>query len=88
MLFDQFMIICVLLNTIVMAMDRYGIDPHTEKVLNNLNLAFTYIFIYEMTVKLLAIGPKKYTASKWNLIDGAVVLLSVIEIIVESQATN
>ena len=36
-----------------------------------------------MVVKLLAIGPRKYSASKWNLLDGGVVLLSIIEIIVE-----
>ena len=53
-------------------------------MLNNFNLAFTYIFIYEMTVKLIALGPKKYCASKWNLLDGGVVLLSIIEIIVDA----
>ena len=50
---------------------------------NFANLVFTYIFIYEMIIKLLAIGPRKYVASKWNLIDGFVVLLSVVEIIAE-----
>ena len=84
--FEHFMTLCVLLNTIVMSMDRYGIEPDLEQVLSNINLAFTYIFIYEMTVKLLAIGLKKYTASKWNLLDGGVVLLSILEIIVEQQS--
>lgn len=53
-----------------------------------MNELFTWIFIYEMAVKLLAIGPKKYTASKWNLLDGGVVLLSIMELIMESQQSN
>ena len=77
------MTLCVFLNTFVMALDRYGIEERTEIILNNLNLTFTYIFIYELVVKLLAIGPKKYVSSNWNLIDGFVVLLSVIEIIMD-----
>ena len=87
-LFENFMTFCVLLNTVVMSMDRYGIDDETENLLNTMNLVFTYIFIYEMATKLLAIGPKKYVASRWNLLDGGVVLLSIVEIIIESQSKN
>ena len=87
-LFEHFMTFCVLINTVVMAMDRHGIEPELERILNNCNLAFTCIFIYEMSVKLLAIGPRKYSASKWNLLDGGVVLLSIIEIIVEQQTSS
>ena len=49
-----------------------------------MNLIFTWIFIIEMTLKLLARGPKKYTAEKMNLLDGAVVILSIVEIIMEA----
>ena len=87
-IFENFMTFCVLLNTVVMSMDRYGIDDETESLLNTMNLVFTYIFIYEMATKLLAIGPKKYVASRWNLLDGGVVLLSIVEIIIESQSKS
>lgn len=36
-------------------------------------------------MKLLATGPKKYAAESMNLLDAAVVILSIIEIIIESQ---
>ena len=52
--------------------------------LNFINMVFTYIFIYEMVVKIAAIGIKKYSASKWNLLDGGIVLLSIIEVIFEN----
>ena len=53
-------------------------------MLSQMNAVFTYAFIYEMSVKLLALGPRKYTASRWNLLDGGVVMLSLIELILES----
>lgn len=81
--FEHLMTFCVLLNTVVMSLDHYQIELETENLLNSFSDLFTYIFIYEMSVKLLAIGPKKYVASKWNLLDGGVVLLSIVEIIVE-----
>ena len=36
----------------------------------------------EMTCKLLAVGPKKNAAEKMNLLDGGVVMLSIIEIVI------
>lgn len=87
-LFEHFMTLCVIINTVVMSMDRYGIEESTDKILSQMNEVFTYIFIFEMGTKLLAIGPKKYAASKWNLLDGGVVILSIIELIIESQRDN
>ena len=43
---------------------------------------FTWIFIVEMGCKLLAIGPKKYVGETMNILDGAVVSLSIIELVI------
>ena len=43
-----------------MAMDSYDIEEQTKADLEFLNEIFTWIFIIEMTLKLLARGPKKY----------------------------
>lgn len=80
-LFENFLTLCVLLNTIVMAMNSYDIDEKTQADLEFLNEIFTWIFIVEMTLKLLARGPRKYSSERMNLLDGAVVILSVVEII-------
>ena len=83
-LFENFLTMCVLFNTVGMAMDAYDIKQKTKEDLEFMNLIFTWIFIVEMTLKLLARGPKKYTAEKMNLLDGAVVILSIVEIIMEA----
>ena len=87
-LFDNFMTISVLINTIVMAMDRYGIDKEEAKILDNLNQVFTWIFIAEMTSKLLAYGPAKYVGDRMNILDGCVVILSIIEIVIEETGSG
>lgn len=82
-LFDNFLTVCVLFNTIVMAMDSYEIDATTQADLDFLNQIFTWIFIVEMTIKLVARGPKKYAKEPMNLLDGGVVILSIVEIVME-----
>ena len=83
-IFENFLTFSVLVNTVVMAMDSYDIKDSTQKDLDKLNTIFTWIFIVEMSLKLLARGPKKYAAEKMNLLDGGVVMLSIIEIMMES----
>lgn len=59
-IFENGLTVCVLINTVVMAMNSYDIEPQMEEDLIFLNDIFTWIFIVEMTLKLLARGPKKY----------------------------
>lgn len=65
-LFDSAMTLAVLLNTIVMGMESHGIDPDTKAFTVTANEWFTWIFIVEMTMKLIAIGFKKYVSDSFN----------------------
>jgi hypothetical protein len=42
------MTFCVVANTVVLAMDHYGIEEDMENTLQDLNLAFTIIFTAEL----------------------------------------
>ena len=44
---------------------------------------FTLIFLVEMILKLIAFTPKGYVKSTWNLFDGLVVIISIIDLILE-----
>ena len=87
-LFENFLTLCVLINTVVMAMERYDIDAETAATLEEMNLVFTWIFIVEMGIKLLAIGPKKYVSNVMNLLDGGVVLLSIFEMVLTATSSG
>ena len=42
---------------------------------------FTVVFIMEMILKLVAFGIKEYCKNKWNLFDGTIVILSVLDMV-------
>jgi hypothetical protein len=75
------MTLSVGINTVVLAMDSYGISEHTSNVLTDMNTVFTWIFICEMSLKMIAIGPLKYLSDPMNYLDGSVVMLSVVELV-------
>ena len=82
------MILSVLVNTVTLALDRYDIDNTTQNVLTQLNTFFTVIFIVEMLSKIIALGPSRYLSDKMNYMDGSVVLMSIVELVINSMGTG
>ena len=80
-LFDNSMTFAVLLNTIVLSIDHYGIVDEVERICAYFNDRFTEIFIFEMSVKLLALGVAKYCDDRMNWLDGTVVIISIFELV-------
>ncbi|XP_054026486.1 voltage-dependent T-type calcium channel subunit alpha-1G isoform X10 [Dryobates pubescens] len=87
-MFDHVVLVIIFLNCITIAMERPKIEPHSaERIFLTLsNYIFTVIFLTEMTVKVVALGlcfgEKAYLKSSWNVLDGLLVLISVIDILV------
>ena len=81
--FDNFMTFAVLLNTITLAVNHHNMSKKLEAMLDEANMIFTWLFIYEMTSKLVAVGIVKYCSDKMNYLDGGVVLLSIFEMVAE-----
>lgn len=69
----------VFVNTVALALDRYGIDSTDEYNLTLMNTVFTWIFICEMSFKIIGLGPIKYFKDRMNYLDCFVVLLSIVE---------
>ncbi len=51
---------CIVLNTIVLSIDHYGISDNIAAVLENLNSFFSIVFIFDVIVCNVAFGPKVY----------------------------
>nr|XP_049615690.1 voltage-dependent T-type calcium channel subunit alpha-1G isoform X15 [Syngnathus scovelli] len=87
-MFDHVVLVIIFLNCITIAMERPRIDPTSaERIFLTLsNYIFTAIFVTEMTVKIVALGwcfgDKAYLRSSWNILDGMLVMISVIDILV------
>ncbi|XP_069373569.1 voltage-dependent T-type calcium channel subunit alpha-1G isoform X18 [Paralichthys olivaceus] len=87
-MFDHVVLVIIFLNCITIAMERPRIEPSSaERIFLTLsNYIFTAIFVTEMTVKIVALGwcfgDKAYLRSSWNILDGMLVMISVIDILV------
>ncbi|XP_069337301.1 voltage-dependent T-type calcium channel subunit alpha-1G isoform X24 [Eulemur rufifrons] len=87
-MFDHVVLVIIFLNCITIAMERPKIDPHSaERIFLTLsNYVFTAVFLAEMTVKVVALGwcfgEQAYLRSSWNVLDGLLALISVIDILV------
>uniref|UniRef100_A0A8C9ZYM1 Sodium channel protein n=1 Tax=Sander lucioperca TaxID=283035 RepID=A0A8C9ZYM1_SANLU len=77
---DLAITICIVLNTLFMAMEHYPMTPDFEDMLSVGNLVFTGIFAGEMLFKLVAMDPYYYFQEAWNCFDGFIVTLSLVEL--------
>ncbi|XP_065269347.1 sodium channel protein type 2 subunit alpha-like isoform X11 [Emys orbicularis] len=77
---DLAITICIVLNTLFMAMEYYPMTKHFHNVLSVGNLVFTGIFTAEMVLKLIALDPYYYFQVGWNIFDGFIVTLSLVEL--------
>uniref|UniRef100_A0A8C6L975 Sodium channel protein n=1 Tax=Nothobranchius furzeri TaxID=105023 RepID=A0A8C6L975_NOTFU len=77
---DLTITICIVLNTLFMAMEHYPMTKEFDNVLSVGNLVFTGIFTAEMCLKVIALDPYYYFQQGWNIFDGIIVSLSLMEL--------
>uniref|UniRef100_K7FP82 Voltage-dependent T-type calcium channel subunit alpha-1H n=1 Tax=Pelodiscus sinensis TaxID=13735 RepID=K7FP82_PELSI len=93
-MFDHVVLVFIFLNCITIALERPDIDPHSmERIfLSVSNYIFTAIFVAEMMVKVVALGffsgENTYLQSSWNVLDGVLVFVSIIDIIVSMASAG
>ncbi|KFP84358.1 Voltage-dependent T-type calcium channel subunit alpha-1I, partial [Acanthisitta chloris] len=93
-MFDHVVLVFIFLNCITIALERPDIDPlSTERIfLSVSNYIFTAIFVAEMMVKVVALGffsgENTYLQSSWNVLDGVLVFVSIIDIIVSMASAG
>lgn len=59
-----------------------------ESLMESANSLFTWIFIVELMLKLIAFGISKYVSDTMNIFDGVIVLFSLFEMLVLSGGNS
>ncbi|XP_058166603.1 sodium channel protein para isoform X27 [Anopheles ziemanni] len=77
---ELFITLCIVVNTLFMALDHHDMDPDMEKALKSGNYFFTATFAIEASMKLIAMSPKYYFQEGWNIFDFIIVALSLLEL--------
>ncbi|XP_062419469.1 voltage-dependent T-type calcium channel subunit alpha-1I-like [Pungitius pungitius] len=87
-LFEYTVLLFILLNCITIAMERPGIEPGSKErmFLNISGHVFSAVFLVEMLFKVLTLGlffgSESYCRSAWNVMDGSLVVASLVDIVV------
>jgi hypothetical protein len=72
----------IIINTVVLAMDKYPIESNYNQTLDTLNYVFSGFFMLEMVIKLFGLGFYGYFIDPYNIFDCIIVVASTIDIIV------
>ncbi|XP_010117062.1 PREDICTED: sodium channel protein type 5 subunit alpha-like, partial [Chlamydotis macqueenii] len=77
---DLMITVCIVMNTLFMALEHNNMSDNFKWMLNVGNLVFTGIFTAEMILKIIALDPYYYFQQHWNIFDSIIVTLSLIEL--------
>ncbi|XP_050676151.1 sodium channel protein para isoform X7 [Leptidea sinapis] len=77
---ELFITLCIVVNTLFMALDHHDMDKDMERALKSGNYFFTATFGIEAMLKLIAMSPKYYFQEGWNIFDFIIVALSLLEL--------
>uniref|UniRef100_A0A7N6BZC2 Ion transport domain-containing protein n=1 Tax=Anabas testudineus TaxID=64144 RepID=A0A7N6BZC2_ANATE len=83
--FSRGIMIAILINTISMGIEHHNQPEELTNVLEICNIVFTSMFTLEMILKLTAFGFFEYLRNPYNIFDGIIVIISVCEIIGQSD---
>lgn len=90
--FDALVLFVIFLSSVCLAIDSPLIDPNSTlaRALSALDLFFVLFFTFEMAVRLVALGvalaPGAYMRSGWNVLDGAIVIVSWVSYSTDGNA--
>uniref|UniRef100_A0A3B3U8U9 Voltage-dependent T-type calcium channel subunit alpha n=1 Tax=Poecilia latipinna TaxID=48699 RepID=A0A3B3U8U9_9TELE len=83
--FNRGIMIAILINTISMGIEHHEQPDQLTNVLEICNIVFTSMFSMEMILKLTAFGSFNYLRNPYNVFDGIIVIISVCEIVGQSD---
>eukprot|EP01083_Nonionella_stella_P209215 758601_1 len=86
--FDFLIIACILLNSLILSMEKYPMSSELETFLFISNYIFTLIFAVEMILKVVGLSPVGYLNDSWNIFDGLIVLVSLVDICLPSSNSS
>ncbi|KAJ3075154.1 Sodium channel protein type 4 subunit alpha, partial [Quaeritorhiza haematococci] len=78
--FENIMMIITVSNAIILAMTHKDLSATWNDFLDVTNIVFATLFAIEMAVKLLALGFRRYIRDMWNIFDGVLTILGLLDV--------
>jgi len=91
--FNNFILLCIIMSSVTLAMETPTITDDDKATLVIIDRMFTYIFTFEMALKivslgLLGTGDSAYLRSPWYRLDFVVVTSSVLDIFLQAAGSG
>ena len=80
--FDNFIMFCILLNTIIMALIWFDQPKELPSVIEIFNYVFMFVFTIEMIIKIIALQ-LIYFREGWNKFDFLIVMVTLIMLLLK-----
>lgn len=77
--FSQAILVLILCNTAIMAIEHHGMSQQLRSRVDTANAVFTFLFLAEILLKVYALYPSNFAKDYFNVFDALIVLLSLIE---------
>ena len=77
--FEFFIMFCIFMNIFIMVLQHDGQPEDLTTYSETLAMVFTWVFVFEMLLKIAALLPKKYWSDPWNRFDFFIVVGSFPE---------
>lgn len=77
---DFFFMLVIIANAILLGCEYHGMSADYAANLGLANLIFVILFSIEMILKILALGFRRYATNAFDVFDGLVVILSIVDI--------
>jgi len=81
MKFNVFILLCLLVNIVIFAMDRASISSTESFYLEIINFVCTIIFFIEIMVRLILLSPKKFWTNHFDKLDVIIIMMNMGDII-------
>ncbi|XP_050521806.1 voltage-dependent T-type calcium channel subunit alpha-1G-like isoform X2 [Daktulosphaira vitifoliae] len=78
--FQQCILLAILINTLSMGIEYHNQPQELTVIVEYSNIVFSAIFAAEMLLKIIAEGPCGYISNGFNVFDGIIVILSIVEL--------
>eukprot|EP00759_Apiculatamorpha_spiralis_P047084 PhF_6_TR42990/c0_g1_i1/m.65569/K04857/CACNA1S; voltage-dependent calcium channel L type alpha-1S len=75
--FNTFVLCVTFANAVILSTDHYGIDGSLADFVNVSSIVFTIFFLVEGTLKIAALGPRKYVRDAYNWLDAVLCIVSI-----------
>jgi hypothetical protein len=86
--FELFISFVIMLNSAILGSEHYEQPEWVDTMQSKSNYVFALIYIIEMALKLLGLGCLGYCSDGFNVFDGTIVIISMLEFVLEEGSSG